>query len=574
MTRFADFAALGRRLERARGRLDKRDEVARFLKALAPDEIATAVAFLAGRAFPASDPRVLGVRGLPGSPGAISGPPRDPPSVTGGEEAGAASEAGSGPARDSRSVTGSPGRDEGGGMWGAISGPPTLKDVAEAFADVAVATGAGVRRARDERLARLAARASPDERDFLNRIIGGEMRTGVSEGLLLEAIAAAWGVDLATARRAALFLGDLAAVATLAAAGGAAAVAGASPRPFVPLLPMLAEIGDDFTAVLAAHRGRTALEYKYDGARIQLHRAGDRVQVWTRRLSDVTRSLPDVVAIARGELSGEPFILDGEVVGLDAAGRPLPFQDLMRRFRRVHGVEALVKEMPLALHFFDCLMADGRSLIDEPYERRWQALAAVTGGRYLAERRVVGSEPEALAFRDAALAAGHEGVMAKDLASTYEPGGRGKRWFKLKAAETVDCVIVAVDRGSGRRVGWLSNYHLALRDGETFAEVGKTFKGLTDAQFVEMTERLWKLAIADDGYTVRVRPEVVVEVEYNEIQKSPTYPSGLALRFARIARVRDDKAPGQATTLEELRHLYERQFQTKGRAAEPPEPVV
>jgi DNA ligase 1 len=522
MTAFADFAALGRRLERARGRLEKRDEVARFLKALAPDEIAPAVAFLSARAFPASDARVLGVRGLPRSPA------------------------------------------------GQRGGPPlTLRDVSDAFSDVAAATGAGVRRARDERLIRLADRATPDERDFLNRIIGGEMRTGVSEGLLLEAIAVAWGVDLPTARRAALFLGDLTAVAVLAATGGAAAVAGASPRPFVPLLPMLAEIADDFGAVLAAHGGRTALEYKYDGARIQLHRAGDRVQVWTRRLSDVTRSLPDVVAIVQRDLSGEPFILDGEVVARDAAGRPLPFQELMRRFRRVHGVDALVREMPLALHFFDCLMHNGRSLIDEPYERRWQALTEVTGGRYLAERRIVSDEAQAAAFRDTALAAGHEGVMAKELTSTYEPGGRGKRWFKLKTPETVDCVIVAVDRGSGRRVGWLSNYHLAVRDGETFAEVGKTFKGFTDAQFTEMTERLWKLATADDGYTVRVRPEVVVEVEYNEIQKSPTYRSELALRFARIARVRDDKAPGQATTLDELRRLYERQFQTKGRAGDP-----
>jgi DNA ligase-1 len=356
-------------------------------------------------------------------------------------------------------------------------------------------------------------------------------------------------------------------VAALVATGGPAALTGVAPRPFVPLLPMLAEIADDFGAVLAAHGGRTALEYKYDGARIQLHRDGDRVEVWTRRLSDVTRSLPDVVEIARRDLSGGPLILDGEVVALDAAGKPLPFQELMRRFRRVHGVEALVREMPLALHFFDCLMADGRALIDEPYARRWDALAAVTGGRYLAERRLVTTGEEAAAFRDAALAAGHEGVMAKDLASTYEPGGRGKRWFKIKAAETVDCVIVAADRGSGRRQGWLSNYHLAVCDGDAFAEVGKTFKGFTDAQFAAMTERLWQRATADDGYTVRVRPEVVVEVEFNEIQKSPTYPSGLALRFARIARVRDDKGPGQATTLDELRRLYERQFRTKGRAS-------
>jgi DNA ligase 1 len=189
----------------------------------------------------------------------------------------------------------------------------------------------------------------------------------------------------------------------------------------------------------------------------------------------------------------------------------------------------------------------------------------VTGGRYLAERAVVTTAAEAHEFRTRALAAGHEGVMAKDLRSAYEPGGRGKRWFKLKTAETVDCVIVAVDRGSGRRVGWLSNYHLAVRDGEGWAEVGKTFKGLTDGELAAMTERLWALAVEDDGYTVRVRPEVVVEVEYNEIQKSPTYASRLALRFARIARIRDDKAPGQATTLAELAALYESQFTVKGR---------
>jgi DNA ligase-1 len=211
-------------------------------------------------------------------------------------------------------------------------------------------------------------------------------------------------------------------------------------------------------------------------------------------------------------------------------------------------------------------MADGRALIDEPYRHRWEALAAVTGGRHLAERTIVTSPAAAREFLAQSLAAGHEGVMAKDLRSAYEPGGRGKRWFKLKSAETVDCVIVAVDRGSGRRSGWLSNYHLAVRDGDTFADVGKTFKGLTDQQFAEMTERLWALATSDDGYTVRVRPEAVVEVAYNEIQKSPTYASGVALRFARITRIRDDKAPGEATTLAELRALYERQFTTKGRA--------
>src|SRR5437879_4950841 len=222
--------------------------------------------------------------------------------------------------------------------------------------------------------------------------------------------------------------------------------------------------------------------------------------------------------------------------------------------------------VPLSLHLFDCLLAEGRSLLDEPYARRWEALERVTGGRRLAERAVISSAGEGEAFMARALAAGHEGVMAKELQSTYEPGGRGKRWFKLKTALTVDCVIVAADRGSGRRVGWLSNYHLAVRDGAGWAEVGKTFKGLTDREFTEMTERLRALATEDDGYTLMVRPDVVVEVEYNEIQKSPTYESGLALRFARIARLREDKSPAQASTIEELRHLYERQFTTKGRS--------
>ncbi len=518
MTQFDRLAALCRRLADSPRRLDKLRLVAEFLRAVDAGEVAAAVAYLTGRAFPASEARVLGVRGLP-----EAGPPAPEPSLT-------------------------------------------LGDVAEAFSAVADASGAGSRRIREGRLAELAARATEAERTLLWRIITGEMRTGVSDGLVLEAIGIAAGAEPAAVRRAALFLGDLSAVAVLARSGGAEALGAATPRLFVPLLPMLAEIATDFDGILSVHGGRTALEYKYDGARIQLHRDGDRVAIWTRRLSDVTRSLPDVVEIARREFSEPPFILDAEVVALDASGRPLPFQELMRRFRRVHGVEALARDMPLALFFFDCLVAGGRPLVDEPAERRWAALAAVTGGRHLAERVIVDSSAAARAFLARALAAGHEGVMAKDPGSAYEPGGRGKRWFKLKVAQTVDCVIVAVDRGSGRRVGWLSNYHLAVRDGEGFAHVGKTFKGFTDDQFRDMTERLRQLAIADDGYTVQVRPEVVVEVAYNEIQRSPTYPSGFALRFARITRVRDDKPPAQATTLDELRALYEGQFATKGRA--------
>ena len=518
MADFRHLVSLCLELERTPARLEKLRLVAGFLRALPAEDVATAVLFLTGRAFPPADPRALGIRWLPSADEPTAGPPL------------------------------------------------SFADVAAAFAAIAETQGQGARQSKERLVGQLLARASQAEREILARVVSGEMRTGVSDGLVLEAIAQVAAAPVGAVRRAALRLGDLSTVAVLGVTGGAAGLAAATARPGVPLLPMLAEIAADVGEALAAHRGRSALEFKYDGARIQLHRDADRVAVWTRRLSDVTRSLPDVVAIARRDLAHAPFILDGEVLALDPAGRPLPFQELMRRFRRVHGVDALVQEMPLALYFFDCLMADGRSLLDEPYERRWEALAGVTGGRHLAERVVVADVEAGRAFFARALEAGHEGVMAKDLESPYEPGGRGKRWLKLKAVETLDCVIVAADRGSGRRRGWLSNYHLAVRDGGGFADVGKTFKGLTDAQFAEMTSRLWGLATADDGYTVRVRPEVVVEVAYNEIQKSPTYRSGLALRFARITKIRDDKGPTQTTTLAELSTLYERQFATKGRA--------
>ncbi|HEY6200122.1 MAG TPA: ATP-dependent DNA ligase, partial [Candidatus Binatia bacterium] len=369
-----------------------------------------------------------------------------------------------------------------------------------------------------------------------------------------------------TVRRAALFLSDLAEVAAIALGGGAAALENIDIKLFVPLLPMLSELSDDFGAIFKAHGGATALEYKYDGARIQIHKQGDHVRIWSRRLTEVTHSIPEIGALARSEIAGDSFILDGEVVAIGKDGRPFPFQELMRRFRRIHGVEAAAGEIPLRLFLFDCLYLDGVSLIDEPYEKRWAKLSQITNGNHLAARRLTGDAAEAEAFLKQSLAAGHEGLMAKSPASPYMPGNRGKLWFKIKPAETLDCVIVAADRGSGRRRGWLSNYHLAVADGQDgFAPVGKTFKGLTDKQFAEMTARLSALKTGDDGYTVTVKPEVVVEVAYNEIQKSPQYSSGFALRFARIKRIREDKDPRQASTLAELQALYERQFTAKSR---------
>lgn len=554
----AELAELTRRLAGTGSRLEKVALVAAFLRRLEPAEVPWAVAFLAGRPLPASDPRTLGVswatlQGLAAVAPESAGPA---PGAAGSEPPGFPA-----PGEPPRPEDRQPAEVSPSG-----AGSLTLADVARTFVAVAEAGGRGARAAKARELRALFAAAGPEERRLLLAVLLGEMRTGVQDGLMQEALARAAGVSPESVRRASLFVSDLSEVARIALVEGEAGLRATGVRLFVPLLPMLAEPAADLGEVLAAHGGRTALEAKYDGARIQLHREGDTVRIWSRRLTEVTGSLPEVAALARRDLGARAAILDGEVLAVGAEGRPLPFQDLMRRFRRVRGVEAAAREVPVRLYLFDCLYLDGRELVDRPYAERWERLAALTGGRHLAERLVTGDRTEAEAFLRRCLEAGHEGVLAKALDSPYTPGVRGRRWFKVKPADTLDCVIVAADRGSGRRRGWLSNYHLAVRDeAGGLAEVGKTFKGLTDAEFRAMTARLWSLALADDGYTVRVRPEVVVEVAYNEIQRSPRYPSGFALRFARITRVRDDKRPEDADTLTALRARFARQGEGRGR---------
>ena len=521
---FQDFCALTTALAGTRSRLAKTSRSAEFLRRLSPDEVPFAVAFLTARPFPASDSRVLEVSWATLSE-LLNGiePPPAAPSLT-------------------------------------------LLDVAAHFGAIAEASGPGSKRRKLGHLGALFGKATDEERRALSKILLGELRIGLHDGLIQDAVAKAAEVDPALVRRAALFLSDLSDVARIALADGAGGLQRVGPRLFVPLLPMLAEPSEEFGEVFEAHGGRTALEFKYDGARIQIHKHGDGVRIWSRRLTEVTDSLPDIVALACADLRGDDMVLDGEIIAVGADRRPLPFQELMRRWRRVHEIEAISRDIPLALYMFDCLMLDSRALIDEPYDARWQALERITGGAHLARRVITADRNEADAFLAEALASGHEGVMAKALDSPYAPGSRGKRWFKVKPAQTVDCVITAVDWGSGRRRGWLSNYHLAVAGGTGgFAPVGKTFKGFTDDEFRDMTSRLRALMVGDDGYTVTVRPEVVVEVTYNEIQRSPQYSSGFALRFARITRIRNDKGPQQATTLTELRALYDRQFSTKGR---------
>jgi DNA ligase-1 len=332
---------------------------------------------------------------------------------------------------------------------------------------------------------------------------------------------------------------------------------------------MLAQTAKSQEEAFERYDGQVALEYKLDGARVQIHRQADRVRIYSRQLSDVTDSLPDVVAEAKDKLLVNTAIVEGEAVAVDAQGRPLPFQHLMRRFRRKHAVEATVKEIPVQLYLFDALYLAERTLIDEPNSTRWQALHEATAGQNLVRRCLPASVEEAEAFAQEAYQAGHEGVMAKELSSPYSPGVRGKSWLKLKHTVSLDVVIVAADWGYGRRHGWLSNYHLAVRDEATgeYLVVGKTFKGMTDAEFIEMTGQLLELERSRQGSTVHVQPQVVAEVLFNEIQESAQYRSGFALRFARVSRFREDKTPAQADTIQTLRDLYDEQFRYKGRLA-------
>jgi DNA ligase-1 len=326
---------------------------------------------------------------------------------------------------------------------------------------------------------------------------------------------------------------------------------------------MLAETVNNVEEALKEQGGLTAFEYKFDGARVQIHRIGDEIRIYSRRLSDVTESVPDIVNLVQRFLPKVGLIVEGEIIAVGPEGKPLPFQDLMRRLTRVNEVEQTAKLIPLKLNLFDVLYLDGTLLIDATNETRWAILSKIVPKELLTERIVTDSSEKADAFYKAAMRAGHEGLMAKRLDSAYAPGARGKDWLKLKPSETLDLVIVAVDWGSGRRKGWLSNYHLAVKDGDDWKVVGKTFKGLTDEEFRWMTQRLQRNKINETEYTLSVHPEIVVEIAFNEVQRSTRYQSGFALRFARIIHIRDDKGLEDVDTLEKVRDLYKKQFTVK-----------
>ena len=413
----------------------------------------------------------------------------------------------------------------------ATSASLQLRDVDETLEKIATISGKGSAGEKQRLLGDLFSQATAEEQDFLFRLLTGELRQGALEGIMVEAVARARDLPARDVRRAVMLAGDLGAVAK-------GEIGSFKIELFRPIKPMLAKTANDVDEALA--EGATAFEYKLDGIRVQVHKRGDEVRVFSRTLNDITTELPRVVEVTKG-IDIHEVILDGEAVVLSAANRPVRFQDTMK------GLSGAVP------FFFDVLYVDGRSMLDQSYVVRTKLLPEA----HRPPRLVTADAKQAQNFFDAAIAAGQEGLMAKGLESKYEAGRRGAAWFKVKKANTLDLVVLAAEWGHGRRHGKLSNLHLGARDPSGgFIMLGKTFKGMTDELLAWQTKRLQEIETHREGITVYVRPELVVEIAFNGLQDSPHYPGGLALRFARVIRYRDDKKPEDADTIETVRHLH------------------
>lgn len=436
----------------------------------------------------------------------------------------------------------------------------TVRDVDHALDALALERGPGSNDRKHQALQALLGRADPAERRFLAELLVGELRQGALEGLLLEAVARAADLPAAEVRQAAMFSESLGEVARVSLEEGRAGLRRFSLRLLSPVAPMLASPAGSAAEALD-RLGRAAFEYKLDGARIQVHKSAEEVRVFTRQLQDVTERVPEIVEWTRS-LPTPAIVFEGEALALRPDGRPHAFQVTMRRLGRSRDVEAARRDLPLSWVLFDCLYLDPEgSLVGLPFAERALKLARVVPAEHLVPGIVTSEVTEAEAFLRQSLEAGHEGLMAKSLIAPYEAGQRGFHWLKLKPAQTLDLVVLAAEWGSGRRKGWLSNLHLGARDAESrsFVMLGKTFKGLTDEMLRWQTEKLLALEERRDDWAVYVRPELVVEIAFADVQESPRYPGGFALRFARVKRHREDKPAREADTVQTVTEILRRQ---------------
>ena len=436
----------------------------------------------------------------------------------------------------------------------------TVAEVHDAFEQLAGLSGAGSQARRSALTDELFARATADEQHYLRGLVTGELRQGALDGLMLEAVAQASGLPAATVRRAAMFAGSTLPVAAAAMAGDADALAGFTLRPGRPVRPMLASSATDVHEAMAKagpDGAAVAVDSKLDGIRIQVHKHDGQVHVFTRSLEEITDRVPDVVEVVAA-LPADTLVLDGEAIALTGEGRARPFQETGARTASRVDVETLRRQVPLTSYFFDVLHLDDEDLVDRPGRVRFERLAAALPPELVVPRTITADPDEARRLFADVVSVGHEGVVVKSLDAPYDAGRRGSAWVKVKPRHTLDLVVLAVEWGSGRRRGRLSNIHLGARDPDTgtFVMLGKTFKGMTDEMLAWQTERFLGLEESRTPYAVTVRPEQVVEVAFDGIQTSTRYPAGMALRFARVLRYRDDKTAEEADTVDTVRSLH------------------
>jgi DNA ligase 1 len=433
----------------------------------------------------------------------------------------------------------------------------TLIDVDRAIDELGAIGGTGSTARRAQALRALFGRATAEEQQFIVRLLTGELRQGALAGVMTDALAAVLAVPVAEVRRAAMYESNLGAIARAGIEGGTAGLRRFQLQVMSPIAPMLAQTAADVDEALEILAGDVAFEWKMDGARIQLHKSGDEVRIFTRNLNDVTAAIPEVAEAAL-QFRAQQLVLDGEAIAFTPSGRPHAFQVTMRRFGRKLDVAGMRQELPMRAYYFDCLRLDDASLADRPARERFAELSRVIPGESTIPRLITRSHADAAGFLEQALAAGHEGVMAKALDSTYEAGNRGASWLKIKKVHTLDLVVLAAEWGHGRRHGKLSNLHLGALDRATgrYVMLGKTFKGMTDEMLEWQTREFLSRESHHDAGTVYLRPEIVVEIAFSDLQASARYPGGFALRLARVKRYRTDKRVEDADDMDAVRKIF------------------
>ncbi|MDD3552316.1 MAG: ATP-dependent DNA ligase [Methanothrix soehngenii] len=546
MSSFLSFAELCQRVEGVSGSLEKIDLVAAFLKNLDDDDLAVASGFIMGDLFSPSMDLVMGVG----------------PSIL-YEAMARACGCSTERISDMLRATGDPGlvasaavdKKKPIGFAAFIKDEPlSIKEVYQRLVAVARASGKGSQDAKVKNLQYLFSQATPLEAQYIARLAIEDMRIGIGEGGVRDAIAQAFSQDASKVERAYNLTNDIGLVAVNARKG---TLADLSVLINHPIKMMLAQVGEGISASMQ-ELGSAAIEWKYDGARVQIHKDGKRVRIFSRRLEDVTRSLPEIVRLAQ-EVRADKAILDGEVVAIGKDSRPLAFQEILKRFRRKYNVEKQAKETPLHLFLFDLIYLDGQSTVDLPLTRRRELLEGIADPSILADQVISDSVQKAEEIYHQALEKGHEGLILKNSMSVYAPGKRGKNWLKIKPVmETLDLAVIGAKWGEGRRASFLGSYRLACLDEATskLLDIGWVATGLTDEALAELTELFRELILVQNGMEVELKPAVIFEVAYEEIQKSQSYSSGYALRFPRLVRVRDDKSLEEADSLERVESLY------------------